>query len=90
MRTTVVTFSVVSVLLTVLYFVLASQPVLAQLVNVQGTLENHIKAFNPNRGMTELHPIVIIDKLIQTGSNLIAFNPNHGDTQVIPMLSPSD
>ncbi len=83
-------FGVVSVLLTVLYFVLASQPVLAQLVNVQGTLENHIKAFNPNRGIAQLHPIVIVDKLIQSGSDLIAFNPNHGDTQVITMLSPSD
>jgi hypothetical protein len=90
MRTTVITFSVISVLLTVLYFVLASQPVLAQLINVQGTLENHIKAFNPNRGIAQLQHIVMVDKMIQVGSNLVAFNPNHGDAQVITILSPSD
>lgn len=90
MRTTVITFSVVSVLLAVLYFVLASQPVLGQLVSVQETLENHIKAFNPNRGIAQLQPIVLVDKMIKVGSDLVAFNPNHGDAQVITILSPSD
>jgi hypothetical protein len=90
MRTTVITFGVVSVMLTVLYFVLASQPVLGQLVNVQDTLKNHIKAFNPNHGMVHLQPIVIVDNIIKVGSDLVAFNPNHGNAQVITMLSSSD
>ncbi len=88
MRTSVITLSSISILLTVLYFTLASQPVSGQLVNMHTVLENHVKSFNQNGNLAQL-PIVIVEKMISIGSNLVAFNPNHGDSKVITMLTPT-
>jgi hypothetical protein len=85
---TILTISLVSVLLGVLYVALATQPVMGQLPNVQSILIEHMKIFNPNRGDSQLPPIVIVDRVIPAGQDFVAFNPNHGNTQVITMLSP--
>ena len=94
MKTRVITVSVISVLLTVMYFALNTQPVLG--LDVQSMIESHIKSFDPNKGLTQLPPqafinekipIVIMD--IPADPNQIVFNPNRGTAQAITIIEPA-